>query len=102
MIVKRKHVIEGKKIERLTNFFVRMPNWLGDIVMAIPVLLAIRKGRPDVCFTIVCKAEYTELLKKLNIGESFIDYPQGQFSTFGNSTKRFPRIRITIYFLQIH
>ena len=90
MIVKRKHVIEGKKIERLTNFFVRMPNWLGDIVMAIPVLLAIRKGRPDVCFTIVCKAEYTGLLKKLNIGESFIDLPPRSIFYFWKFHKKIP------------
>ena len=29
------------------QIFIRMPNWLGDIVMALPVIRAIRMGRPD-------------------------------------------------------
>ena len=47
LLNKRKQLIAGKTLLRRTNFFIRMPNWLGDIVMAIPILLAIRKGRPD-------------------------------------------------------
>ena len=65
MLVKRKQILKNKKIERKTNFFVRMPNWLGDIIMSIPVLLAIRKGRPDVRFNLVCKKEFIPLLKNL-------------------------------------
>ena len=26
---------------------IRLPNWLGDVVMALPLLRAIRSGRPD-------------------------------------------------------
>lgn len=31
---------------RKTRLWVRMPNWLGDVVMALPLLRAIRKARP--------------------------------------------------------
>ena len=88
MVVKRKHVIKNKKIERKTNFFIRMPNWLGDVVMAVPLLLAIRKGRPDVRFTIVCKAEYIELLRKFRLADEFIGLPKNSFSYFWNFHKK--------------
>ena len=88
MVVKRKHVIKNKKIERKTNFFIIMPNWLGDVVMAVPLLLAIRKGRPDVRFTIVCKAEYIELLRKFRLADEFIGLPKNSFSYFWNFHKK--------------
>ena len=64
MIVKRTHLISKKNIARNTHFFVRMPNWLGDVIMAIPVLHAVRAGRPDVRFTFVCKSQFIPLLEK--------------------------------------
>ena len=76
MIVKRKHLISKKKIARKTHFFVRMPNWLGDVIMAVPVLKAIRKGRPDVKFTLVCKSQFIPLLKKFSMGEDYISLPE--------------------------
>ncbi len=76
MIVKRKHLISKKKIARKTPFFVRMPNWLGDVIMAIPVLQAVRAGRPDVKFTLVCKSQFIPLLKKFSLGEEFISLPE--------------------------
>ncbi len=88
MLVKRKHIIKDKKIERVTNFFVRLPNWLGDVVMAIPVLIAIRKGRPDVRFTLVCKCEYIGLLRKFDLGEDFIALPERSFLYFLNFRKK--------------
>ena len=88
MLVKRKHVLKNKKVERRTKFFIRMPNWLGDVIMAIPVLLAIRKGRPDVSFTIVCKSEYTDLLKKFDLGEEFINLPPKSFMYFWEFHKK--------------
>lgn len=88
MVVKRKHLIQDKKLERNTDFFIRMPNWLGDIVMAIPVLLAIRNGRPDVRFTIICKKEYKELLAKFNLGENFISLPKKSILYFWDFRKK--------------
>jgi len=82
MIVKRKHLISKKKITRKTHFFVRMPNWLGDVIMAIPVLLAVRAGRPDVRFTLVCKSQFIPLLKKFSLGEEFISLPQNSILYF--------------------
>jgi len=52
-----------------------MPNWLGDVIMAIPVLLAIRKGRPDVRFTLLVKSQYIPLLQKFKMGEDYLELP---------------------------
>ena len=75
MLNKRKQLIIGKELSRRTNFFVRMPNWLGDVIMAIPVLLAIRKGRPDVRFTLLAKSQYIPLLRKFKMGEDYLELP---------------------------
>ena len=55
-----------------TKIFVRMPNWLGDVVMALPILRAIRKARPDMEFWIMAKPCYIELIKYLRLGEQFV------------------------------
>ncbi len=56
------------EIPRKLVFFIRMPNWLGDIMMAVPVLLAMSKARPDVKFILICKPQYKELLEYLGLG----------------------------------
>ena len=48
------------------RLIIRMPNWLGDIVMAIPLLRAISSGRPDFHITLLCKPQYTGWLRSHN------------------------------------
>ena len=50
--------------------------------MAIPVLLAIRKGRPDVRFTLVAKTQFIPLLRKFELGEDYLPLPQERTSYF--------------------
>ena len=38
-----------------------MPNWLGDFVMAIPLIKAIQAGRPDVEITLLCQEQFVGL-----------------------------------------
>ena len=44
-----------------------MPNWLGDLVMALPILISLVKERPDVRFVLFCRSQYKEFLESLNI-----------------------------------
>lgn len=46
------------------NIIVRMPNWVGDLVMATPVLSDLRKAYPKASITAMCKQPICELLKK--------------------------------------
>lgn len=54
------------------NIIVRMPNWIGDLVMATPILADLRKAFPKAHLTVMCKAPLSDLLKQdPNIDELF-------------------------------
>jgi lipopolysaccharide heptosyltransferase II len=46
------------------NIIVRMPNWVGDLVMATPILADLRKKYPHASITAMCKTPICELLKE--------------------------------------
>ena len=46
------------------NMIVRMPNWIGDLVMATPVLSDLRKAYPNARITAMCRSPVCELLKE--------------------------------------
>lgn len=45
------------------NIIVRMPNWLGDLVMATPVLADLRAHWPQAKITAMCQSNVAALLK---------------------------------------
>ncbi len=82
-----------KKLPRKLLFFVRMPNWLGDVMMAIPILLAMTRARPDAKFVLICQPQFRELLEFLKIGDEIMPTvdvfsPSGMKACFG-MRKRF-------------
>jgi heptosyltransferase II len=46
------------------NIIVRMPNWIGDLVMATPILFDLRKAYPKAHITAMCRSPICELLKE--------------------------------------
>jgi len=52
-----------------------MPNWLGDVVMAIPFVKAIERGRPDAEITLLCQSQFKPLLQHLKVGHEIIELP---------------------------
>lgn len=46
------------------KIIVRMPNWVGDLVMATPILSDLRKRFPQASLTAMCKTPICELLQK--------------------------------------
>lgn len=46
------------------NILVRMPNWIGDLVMATPVLADLRAAFPKASITAMCKTPICALLKE--------------------------------------
>lgn len=44
------------------NIIVRMPNWVGDVVMATPILKDLRKKFPEASITAMCRMPMGELL----------------------------------------
>ena len=50
---------------RADRFYLRLPNWLGDVVMALPLVRAIRAGRPDVRLTLAIRPGFAALVDLL-------------------------------------
>lgn len=45
------------------NIIIRMPNWLGDLVMATPILADVRAKWPKASITAMCQSNVAPLLK---------------------------------------
>jgi ADP-heptose:LPS heptosyltransferase/lauroyl/myristoyl acyltransferase len=78
---------------RKTRLWVRMPNWLGDVVMALPILRAIREGRPDFEISLIGKAGFRPLFDLLGIADRFIELPPrgcGYFNYFYKLRLQYP------------
>ncbi len=62
------YVPTGTKLKPF-RLLLRAPNWLGDSVLSIPAVRAIREGRPDIHLTIFTPPKLAELWKD----QSFVD-----------------------------
>lgn len=81
-------------LPRRTRLWVRLPNWLGDVVMALPLLRALRAARPDMEITFVAKAAYLPLLEHLALADRYRALPQAgglaYFAEFRRAREEFP------------
>jgi ADP-heptose:LPS heptosyltransferase len=50
-----------------------MPNWLGDVVMSLPIVKAIIEERKDVRFILISKPSFVEYLKTLDFVNEVIE-----------------------------
>lgn len=62
-------------LPRKTRIFVRLPNWLGDVVMALPLLRALRSSRPDAELTLIAKSQFFPLLELWEVGDRLFPLP---------------------------
>jgi heptosyltransferase-2 len=80
-------------LPRRTRLFVRLPNWLGDVVMALPLLRALRTSRPDAELTLVGRAAFAPLVEKFGVADHFEPLPTrgvGYFTHFWRLRTRYP------------
>jgi lauroyl/myristoyl acyltransferase/ADP-heptose:LPS heptosyltransferase len=63
---------------------VRMPNWLGDVVMAIPALRMLKSSRSDIEIIFACKRQFSEFLKNTGIPDRIVELPDARLSYFFN------------------
>lgn len=54
---------------------VRLPNWLGDTVMAVPAVRALRRGFPDA--RMLLAGPWAWLLAEPGLADSLLPYPRG-------------------------
>jgi heptosyltransferase II len=80
-------------LPRRTRIWVRMPNWLGDVAIALPLLRAIRRSRPDAALTLVARAQFLPLLAGWGVAEELIPLPDrgpGYFPRFASLGAEYP------------
>ena len=53
---------------------VRLPNWMGDTVMAVPALVALRRGLPDT--RLLLAGPWAQLLARQGLADVLVTYPR--------------------------
>ena len=82
-------------LPKKTRFFIRMPNWLGDVVMTLPLLRALRTSRPDAEITLIAKASFLPLLKDWDVADRYDALPShgpGYFLHFWKMRCHYPDV----------
>ena len=75
------------QLPRNKRYFVRLPNWLGDVVMLIPLLRTMRLGRPDVAFTLIGKAAFGPLIQAAGVADHYEPLPERGLGYYGHFFK---------------
>ncbi|HUD01545.1 MAG TPA: lipopolysaccharide heptosyltransferase II, partial [Rhabdochlamydiaceae bacterium] len=79
-----------------------MPNWIGDMVMATPILTDVRKAFPDAHITAMCRTPLSDLLKEdLDIDELFFFSKVNSFGRRSEQRDIIEKIRRGTYDLGI-
>lgn len=84
-----------RELPRRTRVWIRLPNWLGDVVMVLPLLHALRVSRPDAEFTLVAKRQFLPLLKIWDLADRVQLLPPhgpGYFTHFRKLRGEFPDV----------
>ena len=58
------------------RLWIRLPNWLGDVIMALPLIRAIKVAQPDIEITLVAQAHFIPFLEMLDAGDSCLPLPK--------------------------
>jgi lipopolysaccharide heptosyltransferase II len=83
--------------QRRTRIWVRLPNWLGDVVMALPLLRALRRSRPDAQITVIGKGAFAPFLQATGLIDQVIALPPrgfGYFRFFQKLHAKFPDVYV--------
>ena len=61
-------------MENPGKIIVRLPNWVGDVVMATPALVSLREGFPESEITVMGKENARLLLEGLDIWNDYFPF----------------------------
>jgi heptosyltransferase-2 len=82
-------------LPRRTRIWVRLPNWLGDVVVALPLLRALRTARPDAELTLIGRPAFAPFVEKFGVADRYESLPPrglGCFLHFYRLRRRFPDV----------
>jgi len=82
-------------LPRRTRIFIRLPNWLGDVVMALQLLRALRQSRPDAEITLIAARAFLPLLRDWHVADHLEALPArgaGYFLHFWRMRARYPDV----------
>jgi heptosyltransferase II len=80
---------------RRTRIWIRLPNWLGDVVMVVPLLRALRVSRPDAELTVVARTHFLPLLAEWKVADRLHALPPrglGYWRHFWRLRSEFPDV----------
>jgi ADP-heptose:LPS heptosyltransferase/lauroyl/myristoyl acyltransferase len=84
-------------VPRRTRYFVRLPNWLGDVVMALPLIRALRLSRPDAAITFLAQPAFAPWLERLGLAERILALPapgRGYWAFFRRLREEYPDVHV--------
>lgn len=84
-------------LPRRTRVWIRMPNWLGDAVMALPFLRAVRASRPDAELTLLARPAFCPFLESLGVADAVRPLPPrgaGYLPAFARYRAHYPDVWI--------
>jgi ADP-heptose:LPS heptosyltransferase len=87
------------RLPRNTRFWIRLPNWLGDVAMAGPLLRAVRESRPDAEITLLAQRAFVPLLETLGLADRVRALPgrgAGYFAHFAPLRSSYPDVWILL------
>jgi ADP-heptose:LPS heptosyltransferase/lauroyl/myristoyl acyltransferase len=71
--------IDLRQLAKKVKVFIRMPNWLGDVIMAIPFAKAVRLARPDAQITLLVRSHFVQFLENLHLADQILPLaPKGK------------------------
>jgi lipopolysaccharide heptosyltransferase II len=94
------HLPPGISAQNLKPFriLIRSSNWLGDAVMSVPAVRAIKNGRPDAQITIAVPAKIAPMWKLVPEVDAIISLPNGSLLGSVSLLKRRPVFDVAILF----
>jgi len=82
-------------LPRRLQVWVRLPNWLGDVAMTLPLLRALRASRPDAEIILVAKEPFLPLLASWKVADRLHALPPrgwGYFAHFRRLRHSYPDV----------
>src|SRR5437762_227205 len=80
------------------RILIRSSNWLGDTVMSVPAVRAIKSGRPDVHVTIAAPEKIAPMWKLIPEVDAIIPLPDDSLFPVVSLLKRQPAFEVAILF----